>query len=293
MTFDIEIKNLSLYYRQFTALNDISLNLESGRIYGLLGRNGAGKTSLLTLLATFRKVKKGSIQIDGEDPFENAAVMQHIAFHYEADYSELTENIKDMLNSAERYRPYFDRDYAHYLADRFKLPLKKPIKKLSRGMQSAFEVTLGLASRTPLTIFDETYLGMDAPAREIFYRELLEDQASHPRTIILSTHLVSEMDYLFDDVIILDQGRIILHEDYETLVSKGASITGAAEEVDAFVTGMTKLNEQELGNTKAVMVYGELADARRTEAQRKGLEVGPISLQDLFIYLTSEEARYE
>ncbi|ALX48860.1 ABC transporter ATP-binding protein [Lentibacillus amyloliquefaciens] len=289
MTFDVEVNNVSLHYNGFAALKDISFKLDNGKIYGLLGRNGAGKTSLLTLLASFRKVKSGSIKIGGENPFENAKIMQHVTFHYEADYSELSENIKDMLDDAERYRPYFDRDYAHYLADRFKLPLKKPIKKLSRGMQSAFEVTLGLASRTPITIFDETYLGMDAPAREIFYEELLEDQANHPRTMILSTHLVSEMDYLFDDVIIIDQGKFVLHENYETLVSKGASITGPAEEVDTFVGNMTRLNEQKLGNTKAVMVYGELDETRRTEAQRKGLEVGPISLQDLFIYLTSEE----
>lgn len=289
MAFDVEVNNVSLYYKDFAALKDISFRLDSGKIYGLLGRNGAGKTSLLTLLASFRKVKNGSIKIGGEDLFENAKMMQHVAFHYEADYKEEDENIKSMLDSAERYRPYFDIDYAHYLADRFKLPLKKPIKKLSRGMQSAFEVTLGLASRTPITIFDETYLGMDAPAREIFYKELLEDQANHPRTIILSTHLVSEMDYLFDDVMIIDDGKFILHEDYETLVSKGASVTGPAEEVDAFVGDMTRLNEQKLGNTKAVMVYDELNNVRRAEAQRKGLDVGPTSLQDLFIYLTSEE----
>lgn len=289
MTFDVEVNDVSLYYNGFAALQDISFRLESGKIYGLLGRNGAGKTSLLTLLASFRKVKTGSIKIGGEDPFENAKIMQHVAFHYEADYSELSENIKDMLDTAERYRPYFDLEYAHYLADRFKLPLKKPIKKLSRGMQSAFEVTLGLATRAPITIFDETYLGMDAPARELFYKELLEDQVNHPRTMILSTHLVSEMDYLFDDVIIIDQGKFVLHEDYETLVSKGASVTGPASEVDAFVDNMTQLNEETLGYTKAVMVYGELDDARRAEATRKGLDIGPISLQDLFIYLTSEE----
>ncbi|SFB21903.1 ABC-2 type transport system ATP-binding protein [Lentibacillus halodurans] len=289
MKLEVEVNNVSLYYNGFAALKDCSFRMESGKIYGLLGRNGAGKTSLLTLLASFRKVTEGFIEIGGEDPFENAKIMQHVAFHYETDYKEEWENVKGMLKNVERYRPYFDRDYALYLADRFKLPLKKPINKLSKGMQSALEVTMGLAARAPITIFDETYLGMDAPAREIFYQELLEDQTNHPRTMILSTHLVSEMDYLFDDVIMIDQGLFVLHEDYETLVSKGASITGPAEEADKFVSGMTQLNEQHLGNTKAIMVYGELDDARRSEAQRRGLEVGPISLQDLFIHLTSEE----
>lgn len=156
-------------------------------------------------------------------------------------------------------------------------------------MQSALNVTMGLASRAPITIFDEAYLGMDAPTREIFYKELLADQAERPRTMILSTHLVSEMDYLFDEVIIIDKGAFVLHEEYETLISRGASITGAAEEVDDFVSGMTQLNEQQLGNTKAVMVYGYLSEKDKQEALQRGLEVGPVSLQDLFIHLTSEE----
>src|SRR5699024_461531 len=288
MTFDVEVNNLSLYYNDFAALNDLSFKLKGGKIHGLLGRNGAGKTSLLTLLASYRQATEGSIKIAGENPFENAGIMQHVAFHYETDYNDQCDTVKTILKPVERYRPYYDLDYALYLINRFNLPLKKPINKLTRGMQSAFEITMGLASRAPVTIFDEIYLGMDAPAREIFYKEMLKDQAEHPRTITLSTHLVSEMDYLFDEVLMIDHGKFVLHEDYESLISKGASITGPKVEVDAFVDDLTLLNEKYLGNTKSVTIYGNLDDARRKAAQQKGLEVGPVSLQDLFIHLTSE-----
>ncbi|WP_217896391.1 ABC transporter ATP-binding protein [Oceanobacillus rekensis] len=286
---NIDINNLSLKYKDFEALKNISFKLESGKIYGLLGRNGAGKTSLLSILASFREQTDGSLTIDGESPFENARIMQSVAFIYEKDYSDETEKVKGMLEVIERYRPNFDKEYANYLIKRFKLPLDKPVHKLSKGMQSALNVTLGLAGRTPITIFDEAYLGMDAPTREIFYKELLDDQAKHPRTMILSTHLVSEMDYLFDEVIVINQGSLVLHEEYETLASRGASITGSADKVDDFIIGMKQLNVQQLGNTKSVMVYGDLNENERQDAQLKGLEVGPISLQDLFIHLTSEE----
>jgi len=156
-------------------------------------------------------------------------------------------------------------------------------------MQSALNVTIGLANRSPITIFDKAYLGMDAPTREIFYQELLEDQLNHPRTIILSTHLVSEMDYLFDEVIIIDKGSLVLHEAYDDLISRGASITGSAKEVNHFVSDMQQLNAQQLGDTKAVMVYGDLNEKHRNEARRQGLDIGPISLQDLFIHLTKED----
>src|SRR5699024_8398716 len=106
------------------------------------------------------------------------------------------------------------------------------VNQLSRGMQSALNVTIGLANRSPITIFDKAYLGMDAPTREIFYQELLEDQLNHPRTIILSTHLVSEMDYLFDEVIIIDRASLGPHEELVAWVYRGAWITGAAKEVN-------------------------------------------------------------
>jgi ABC-2 type transport system ATP-binding protein len=284
----VEVKNLSLTYKDFDALKNLSFTLEDGKTYGLLGRNGAGKTSLLSLIASFREPTEGKILIDGEEPFENAKIMQQVSFIYEKNYKEETGTVKEMLQIAEYYRPNYDKEYAAYLIDRFNLPLKKPVYKLSKGMQSAMNVTIGLASRTPVTIFDEAYLGMDAPTRDIFYKEILADQEKFPRVIILSTHLVSEMDYLFDEVLILKNGELIVHEEYEDLISKGASITGEATIVDEFTQGMKILNEQRLGNTKSVMVYEKLPEDRRNEAQRLGLDVGPISLQDLFIHLTGE-----
>ncbi|MFZ0445799.1 MAG: ABC transporter ATP-binding protein [Bacillus sp. (in: firmicutes)] len=290
MTTNVEGRNLSLHYRKHTALQDVSFTLTDGKIYGLLGRNGAGKTSLLSILASFREQTDGIITINGEKPFENTQLMQQVTFIYPKDYKEDSESLKTKFESSKRYRLHFDSEYALYLAERFKLPLDKPIKQFSKGMQAAVGAILGLANRSPITIFDEVYLGMDAPTREIFYQELLNDQGDHPRIIILSTHLVSEMEYLFDAILILHKGKLLLQEEYESLITKGASITGAAEVVDEFVRNMKKLNVQKLGNTKLVMVYGELSDAERQIAQEKELEVGPISLQDLFIHLTEEEA---
>ncbi|MDI7741328.1 ABC transporter ATP-binding protein [Lysinibacillus fusiformis] len=289
MILRIEVKNLSVQYRAQTALKDISFTLNENKVYGLLGRNGAGKTTLLSLLASFREPSSGSITIEGENPFENAKIMQHVNFVYNKDFKDETENLKNTLEDVSKYRPYFDLEYANHLVQKFKLPTDKPLKQLSKGKQSAVMVTIGLASRAPITIFDEAYNGMDAPTREIFYQELLVDQSEHPRMIIVSTHLVSEMEYLFEEVLIINKGELVLQENYETLVAKGASITGPAEEVDSFVQEKQQLNTKQLGNTKSVMVYGEISEAERKAAIAKGLEIGPLSLQDLFIHLTEGE----
>lgn len=285
----VEAQSVSLKYKNFLALDKVTFRLEEGKIYGLLGRNGAGKTSLLSLLASFREPSSGKILVGEEEPFENATVMEQICFMYEKDYKEETAKVKEYLETAENYRPYYDKDYAQHLVKRFKLPMDKAIKSLSKGMQSALNVTLGLASRCPVTILDEVYLGMDAPTREIFYQELLADQEKHPRTFIISTHLVSEMDYLFDDILILHKGKLLLQEDYESFVSRGVTVTGSAEQVDSFIQGMQKLNEQRLGNTKSVTIYGSLSERQLESAQQRGLQVGNVSLQDLFIYLTKED----
>ncbi|KOR88088.1 ATP-binding cassette domain-containing protein [Paenibacillus solani] len=289
MNLDVQLDRISVAYGSVEAVREISLHLPAGKIYGLLGRNGAGKTSLLSVLASFREPTSGKVTIGGKQPFENAKIMQHVSFIYDVDYKDETDKVKAAIQSIARYRPQFDLGYALDLARKFNLPLDKQLKQLSKGMQSAFNVCIGLASRSPITILDEAYLGMDAPSREIFYRELLEDQGRHPRTFILSTHLVSEMDYLFEEVIIIHKGRVVLQDDYESLTSRGVSITGPAAKVDEFIQGMKVLNVQQLGSTKAVMVYGELSEAALSAVLRAGLEIGPISLQDLFIHLTGEE----
>lgn len=285
----IKAEELSLRYGDHKALSSMNFELPSKKIYGLLGRNGAGKTSLLSILASFRQPTTGAITVNGEIPFENHNITQNIVFMYNNDYKDESENIQSMLKYVPRYRPNFDLEYAEHLITRFKLDKKKPIKELSKGMQSALNVTIGLASRAPITLLDEVYLGMDAPSRDIFYKELLEDHQNHPRTIILSTHLVSEMDYLFEEVIIINNGRLILHEDITSLLEKGATITGNAELVDAFVRSKKLLHTEKLGNTKAAMIYGELSQHERNDALIKGLELAPLSLQELFIHLTEED----
>jgi ABC-2 type transport system ATP-binding protein len=292
MNFNVEVKDLFLSYKEFAALKYISFRLEDKKIYGLIGRNGAGKTSLLSLLASLREPTKGSITIAGVPPMENPEIMQNVAFIHQSDYRDETSTVKGMLELVSRYRPHYDAEYARYLVQRFQLPTDKAINKLSQGMQSVLDVIIGLAGRASITIFDEAYLGMDAPTRMIFYQEILDDQAKFPRMFIISTHLVSEMDYLFDEVLILHQGRLVLKEEYEALLSRGLTITGSAAEVEEFVQDMHVIGEQQLGKTKAVMVFAdnnaENNEEPKKKAQMSGFEVSQISLQDLFIHLTDE-----
>ncbi|BBH69583.1 ABC transporter [Actinoplanes sp. OR16] len=288
MTLDISTTDLRVRYGDTEALHGLDLDLPGGKIYGLLGRNGAGKSTLLSVLAGFRKPSSGTVRIGGRPVFENLAVTSRICLiRDDGSVGDPTEKLGDILDMARYLRPGWDQGYADELMDRFALPRKKSLNAVSRGQRSAFGVVVGLASRAPLTMFDEAHLGMDAPTRQLFLDELLRDYLQRPRTFVISTHLIEEQSPLFEEVLIIDRGRVIVHEELDELRSRGVSVTGPAEVVEEFVTGLTVVGRQRLGSTEQAMVYGALGDDRRRQAKLSGLELGPVGVQDLFIHLTS------
>jgi len=288
MTMTVEARSLTLNYGKTTALDELSFTLDGGKIYGLLGRNGSGKSSLLSVLAAFRKASGGEVLIGGEPVFENPLVTRQICLIRESvDVVEASDRVEEVLAFAAERRPNWDADYAASLVDTFQLDMRQKVGELSRGKQSALGAVLGLAARAPLTMFDETYLGMDAPSRYLFYDAILTDYIAHPRTIVVSTHLIEEVARIFEEVVIIDAGRLVLHEPAETLTARGASVTGPAGQVDEFIAGLTVLNEKQLGRTKSAIVYGLLGAGQRQQARAAGLDLEPIALQDLFVYLTT------
>jgi ABC-2 type transport system ATP-binding protein len=130
---------------------------------------------------------------------------------------------------------------------------------------------------------------MDAPSRYAFYDALLADVIDHPRTVIVSTHLIEEVNTIFERVAIIDAGRLLVQDDADVLRGSGASVVGPGDLVDRFVAEMPRvrvLSTAALGRTKSVTLYGDFDERWRSAACDAGLEVGPISLQDLFVHLT-------
>lgn len=285
----IEIKGLSHRYKGEAALSKLNLALSSPKIYGLIGRNGAGKTTLLSLLGAYRKVQEGELRVFGESPFENPGVVSEIAYHGKPDFVEEDEKVRDYFHFYKRYRTKFDMDYALEMAEIFEIPLQKPINKLSQGKQSALMGILGLACKTEVTIFDEVYLAMDAPSRTRFYKEVLRQQEEKPRLMILSTHLVSEMEYLFDHVVIMDKGSIMLDEPIDKVLERGFSITGEKSKVEDYTKGLQVLSREELGPIQKAVVFGSRDEISEVDAKELNLEISNVSLQDLFIHLTEKK----
>lgn len=282
----VDVQGLTVRYGSVTAVDDMSFSLSGNKIYGLLGRNGSGKTSLMSALAGYRK-PAGSVLLDGEPVFENAAAMRQVCLvRHMSDAADKGDKVSHVLEYGAAWRDTWDNAYALELTDLLGISLKTKVGALSLGQRSALGVVVGLASRSPLTMLDESHVGMDTPTRYAFYDALLNDFMAHPRTIIISTHLIEELASLLEEVVIIDSGRLVLQEEADVLRSRGTEVTGNASDVDEFTLGLTVLGEKSLGRTKAAMVYGTLDDSQLIRARQLGLELGPIALQDLFVHLT-------
>src|SRR3954447_19879589 len=160
------LSGVTMRFRDQLALDEVSAVIERDSITGLLGRNGAGKTTLLQVLTGHRVPTRGSVEVFGGAPYENDAVLASIAFIKEGQRYPDAFRVRDALAAAAMAFPNWDGDLADQLVRDFDLPEKRTIKKLSRGMNSAVGIVIGLASRAPLTLFDEPYLGLDAVARQ-------------------------------------------------------------------------------------------------------------------------------
>jgi ABC-2 type transport system ATP-binding protein len=282
MTPIVEVDHVTRRYRGMTALDDVSTALQADTITGLLGRNGAGKSTLMRIITGQEFVSSGSIRVDGQNPLENDAVLGRMIFVKESQiYPDI--KVKRALEAASWFYPKWDAELAGLLMDDFALPANRAIKKLSRGMHSAVGIVIGLAARAEITLFDEPYLGLDAVARQVFYDRLLADYAEHPRTVLLSTHLIDEVANLLEHVVVIDRGRIVVDASADDLRGRAVTVSGRRIDVDEFVAHREVLARQGVGSFASATVAGPLDEIARARARELTLELGPVSLQEFVI----------
>ncbi|MDI6534858.1 ATP-binding cassette domain-containing protein [Bacillus mycoides] len=287
----LETKNLSKKYKKKLAVNEVTISLEEHKIYGLLGRNGAGKTTLLNILAGQIISSSGSVSVFGENVFENRKAMRSICFVRVKEEAHLSYKVKGIFKLCNMFYKNWNQKYAEELAGKFQLNMKEKYHKLSHGMQTVVGIIQGLASRAPITIFDEPTTGLDAAHRELFYSLLLEDYGEYPRTIILSTHLVEEVTHVIEDVIIIKEGRLVVQSSVEDLLQQGHIISGKKDKVDALSINKKVINREVYGNKGIAVIWEEFTNEDYYSLEKEGLAVDEITLQKLFIHITGGEVK--
>ncbi|MGV8870988.1 MAG: ABC transporter ATP-binding protein [Rhodococcus sp. (in: high G+C Gram-positive bacteria)] len=281
--------HLTKKFGSFAAVDDVTFEIEQNKIYGLLGRNGAGKTTVMQMMTAQMRQSAGEISVFGQQPWENARALSNVCFVKESQKYPDDLKVENAISHASHILPHWDNDFAAELLRDFDLPVGRKIKKLSRGMTSALGIVIGLASRAPLTFFDEPYLGLDAVSRHMFYDRLLADYAEHPRTVILSTHLIDEVSDLIEHVILIDKGRIVLDDESDALRESAFEITGPARTVDSFTSGHRTLHRTTLGASARATIDGRLTDSQKSDGVAAGLTIEAVPLQQLIIERTTAE----
>ncbi|MGD7044546.1 ABC transporter ATP-binding protein [Jeotgalibacillus proteolyticus] len=280
----IEINHLSKSFGNKQALTGINLMLEPNKIIGLLGRNGAGKSTLMQILAGHTSPTQGEILINGHKPFNQKQVLEHVCLISEANNFKRKLKIREILKMVGRFYPNWSQGTAERLLKEFNLTPNLNAKGLSKGMESALSIIIGLSSRTAITIFDEPYIGMDASARYRFYNILLEEYEVYPRTFIISTHLIDEVSNVFEDIILMMDGAIYVHESSEEMKNRSLKISGPQTKVDLFVEGRNVIHTAQIMGQKTAILFENKIDPE--EARLMGLSVERCSIQELMVHLT-------
>ena len=283
MTPTISVAGLSRRYRDQAALDNVSLTAEPGTVTGLLGRNGAGKTTLLRIITGLEFPTTGEVKVFGAAPAENDSVLRRMAFvREEQAYPDF--RVGHAIRVASWFYPNWNAKLAEQLRADFELPLDRRMRRLSRGMRSAVGIVIGLAARAELTLFDEPYAGLDAVARQLFYDRLLADFAEHPRTIVLSTHLIDEVADLLEHVVMLDHGRVALDAPADEIRGTGMTVSGPAIAVEEFVAGRPVWHRQRTASRASAVVAGPVDATAQARARALHLSLEPLSLQQLLVH---------
>ena len=286
----LHCENIVKTYSGKDVLDKVTLDIQPGKIYGLIGRNGAGKTTLLSILAAQNPASSGSVTLDGQRVWENRKSLEKICFSRElnanAESGLAAMKAKEYLRIAATYYEGWDKPLEERLVKLFDLNVKKKLGKLSKGMLSMVTIIVALCSKAPYTFLDEPVAGLDVVAREQFYKLLLEEYSSSGRTFIISTHIIEEAADVLEDVIILHEGRILIETDTQAFVDSAVHVSGKAEEVDAAVSGLEVHHPETIGRSKGVTVF--LKPGQKVDESRD-VSVQPVSLQRAFVALCGEE----
>jgi ABC-2 type transport system ATP-binding protein len=289
MTPSISVSGLTRRYRGHVALDDVTVDIEDATITGLLGRNGAGKTTFLRIIAAQEFPSAGDVRVLGASPIENDAVLRRtVLVREDQTYPDI--KIKHVLRAASWFYPNWSDEVADALLTAFDLPAGRAVKKLSRGMRSAVGIVVGLAARAEVTLLDEPYAGLDAVARQIFYDHLLADYTEHPRTILLSTHLIDEVADLLERVVMIDRGRVVLDADADTVRGAATAVSGPASAVEAFAAGRLTRDRRRLAAHASVVVASPLTGGDRAWARELNLTLTPLSLQQVVVHASAGAA---
>lgn len=284
MDYILSLNNITKKYDDTIALDNINLTIEPGKIYGLIGRNGAGKTTMLKLIANMLSPTNGKI-------IYNKNIIRtsyDICFGRDYNHYFTTQKVKAILDIASRVFPDWDYNLEKELIELFELPIKKTYMKISKGMQTITSIIIAMCSNSQLILLDEPYAGLDPINRDSFYKLLREKYLNGEKTVILSSHLIKEIEGYFQKAIIINKGNILVNEDMENIYEKSFAVICDEHIRKELIATKNVIDEDVISSQYTLYIYDTFTKNEQVKYISKGAQIKGMDLQKLLISLCSQ-----
>lgn len=293
----IELKNTVKKFDDYTALDHVDLKIEKGTAFGLLGSNGAGKSTILRLLSGIYKQEEGEVLIDGESVYDNVAAKQKVFFINDETVQFGGYTLNALKNYYKSYYSNFSEEMFEELRKRVNLPLNKKINTFSKGMKRQAIVIIGLACRTEYLLLDEAFDGLDPTMRIIVKKMLVDAMLDRQLTTVISSHNLREINEVCDTAALLHSGKIVFSRELDSVTSSvhklqvvfppnedGTAVEYTKEQLAE--TGLEILHFERSQSIYYIIAKGDADVLKAFFAPKKPVlfEVIPLSLEEIFIY---------
>lgn len=285
----IKVKKVEKYFDDFKALDGLTLHVKKGSIYGLVGPNGSGKTTIINHLVGVYKQDNGEILIDGEKPYDNIKVKERIGYIQDDLFYYNQYTINDMKKFYKGQYPKFNEEMFDKLHDLFNIDPKRRIKTLSKGMKKQVAFWLILSCNPDLIILDEPLDGLDPITRRNVLKLLLAEVEERKVTVLVSSHNLRELEDICDTVGFLDKGKLVLEKKLDELTETIHKVQVAYndENKEIKLEGKLKIkNIENVGKVKQLIIKGSREEVEEAINKTNPILVDfiPLSLEEIFIY---------
>ena len=280
----LEVRNVSKKYKKNLAVKDVSFTLQPESIYGLLGRNGAGKSTVLNMIAHRIEKNSGEILLDNQPLWTTPEAMSDIYLSSPENWFPIDWKVKKIVKVFQQIYPEFDTEFSEECMKAFGVDEKKKLVELSTGYKSIVKLTLALSVPVSYVFLDEPVLGLDANHRQLFNKKLLEAYARRPRTFVIATHLIEEISYLLEEVIVIRDGVTFQQSSVEEILQHAYLVTGSKAVVSEFIANQTIIHQEEVGNQLQAVIISQ-----QVPQESADFSVRRLTLQEYFIQLTRKE----
>jgi ABC-2 type transport system ATP-binding protein len=285
----IQVHSISKKYNKHLAVNDLSLTVKKGSIYGLLGSNGAGKTSLLKMIAGINRQDRGTIKINNLSVYENAEIKERVVFIPDVLYFYPQATVAQMAAQYKEYYPHWDQQRFELLKPAFNIELTRKVHRLSKGMKRQVAFWLALSAMPDVLILDEPIDGLDPVMRQKIKNLLFQDVAEREMTVLISSHNLREIEDLCDHVGIMHQGEIIIEKEIDDLKSDTHKVQLALADPtheEHLLNQLNILHYEKRGSVSLLIVKGSEEQISKVVHSTEVLlyDLLPLTLEEIFIY---------